>query len=286
MTVAQDNKARAPHDAERAGAIVSNEVEIPRSPKTSWKLPAGYLDPDTGTLYRDVWLREMTTEIEELLAARNTPYFRKVDGVLTACIEKLSGTNGDEVVEMDPRKIGRVVPDMSLSDRNYLFYCIRRASIGDTVPLRERCPHCSNIHVYEPSLATLPVYEAPEPSKRFFHVDMPSGKTATFKILTGTDDRRRESLKGKYKGRALTLALRITEIDGMPPKVTDIKAMKMRDRDFLFGEFVRTDSGIDTTMEITCKTCQEIFETEVDMTQPGFFSPSEVLAFWKKRYGL
>lgn len=261
-----------------AQTVYENQQQDARGSLDYFELPCGYLDPETNTVHKKVILREMTGEEEDLLASGKLPFKQRMDALIGSCITKIG--------EIDnKRRISALVPDLLLGDRTYLFFSIRRASLGDEFPFRERCPNCEVDSTYPFDLSQLKVTPMVTPEKRIFEAKLPSGKQVRFKCLCGRDEERRDKFSKMLSELSLQIFLRIVDIDGKPPSPTDVKMLSMRDRDHLRFEFATIDGGVETTIEMTCKMCGHDYSREIDPAQPGFFSPSAVQQIWKRRFG-
>lgn len=258
--------------------IIDSAMRTPKSPAAVYELPCGYLEEtDKGpVLHNEVELKEMTGEEEDLLASRNIPFDKKMDALIASCLVRL-GT-----IHQKP-KIRKIVPQLLLGDRTFLFFAIRRASLGDEFPFREECPQCEETSLQPFDLGLLKLRKMPEPLKRSYHATLPSGAEVVFKCLAGEDEKRRDKYRKTLKPLSLQIFLRLESINGEEPTPLSIRGLTVRDRDFLRSQFASVDGGVETTIELTCPLCGTDFERELDPGQPSFFSPSETSEIWKRR---
>ena len=253
------------------------QVEHPRSSVDEFELPCGYLDPD-GNLHTSITIREMTGEEEEILAARNMPSNRKINSILARCTKSLGPYSGSSVE--------KVIPELTQGDRIYLLISIRRVTLGDEMPFVTKCPQCEQEARFVLDLSDLEVKGMQDPKVRTYKVQLPkANKEVVMKVLTGHG----EDAIGKASSRGrdmITTAIfaRIDSIDGKPPTMADLKKLSLVDRNFLRNEWEDHEGGVDTTVEIDCPSCGNEYETELDISQQGFFNPSATLKSWKKKY--
>jgi len=103
--------------------------------------------------------------------------------------------------------------------------------------------------------------------------------------MTGADEVRKDKYKQQLKSRSLSLFVRLEEVDGEPVTPDQVRRMSMRDRDYLRGQFSRFEGGVETSVEITCKSCGYEFERDIEPGSQGFFSPSEMQEYEKRKAG-
>lgn len=257
--------------------MIDPALEYAKPSVDEYELPCGYLDAD-GNLHTSVSVREMTGEEEEVLAARNMPGNKKINRILSSCTKSIGDVQGGNVE--------RIVQDLTQGDRVYLLIAIRRASLGDEMPFLTKCPSCEQEARFVLDLADLETIKMADPNVRTYTVTLPkTGKKVSMKVLTG----RGEDAIGKasLRGRDLiTTAIfaRIDSIDDKPVTISDLKALPIIDRNFLRNEWEDHEGGVDTEVKIDCPGCGIEYDTELDISQQGFFNPSATLKSWKKKY--
>lgn len=261
---------------EKQGLAVESQLQIPDSPDGIFKLPCGIYDPKTDKVHNEVKVRSMTGEEEDLLSSRKIAPLVKMDQVLAACTESI-GTITDR------RQIKTLVRDLTVGDRVFLMFAIRRVSLGDRYPFREECPSCGTEHLYNVSLADLEVKFVEDPKKQTFAVTTPTGRKVSFRMMTGHDEHRLDKIKSKGNSLSISMLSRIETIDGEVANLTHIKKLALRDRHFLRDQFEEVEGGVDTTLECSCPFCGHDFERDLDIGQTGFFFPSAVQKAWNKR---
>lgn len=261
--------------------LIDNSLRTPRASQAVYDLPCGYLQTGDGgaqTLITEVELCAMTGEQEDLLSSKDVSSKRKMNAFLASCIKRLGNLRQQSQIQ-------EAVPSLLVGDRTFLFFAIRRVSLGDDFPFRVKCPNCKATNVHPFDLASLVVTKMPEPTRRIYQATLPSGAVAEYKCLTGEDENRRDSLKKTLQPLSLLLFLRLTKINGEDVTPLAVRALSVRDRDYLRACFAQTDGGIETTVTLTCPDadCANVFEREIDPAQPSFFFPSETSAIWRRR---
>jgi hypothetical protein len=220
-------------------------------------------------LTTEVKVREITGVEEDLLAARNVPSGKKVTQLITNCLERL-GTVTDKA------ELAQAVRGLPIGDRVFLMMSIRRVTLGDDFPFEAKCEACDKKSLFTVNLAELGMKPMPDPKKRVHEVTLPSGKTARWHVMTGKEE---ESL-AKFQNLdqlSLSILVRVDLLNGNPTDLDSIKALNMKDRNYLRDEcFGEVEGGIETEMELGCPVCGEEFKTELDVSQTGFFFPSRI----------
>jgi len=255
---------------------MDNQITVAKPGIDSYELPCGLLTNE-GELYTEVTLREMTGEEEEILGARNMPVTKKINKVLANCTESIGPL---------PRpSIPSVIPHLMQGDRIFLLLAIRRVSLGDEMPFNSKCPSCDSESQFIIDLGDLEIKPMPDPKQRFYELELPrTGKKVRMKTLTGTGEDAISKASNKGKDIITTaIFCRVESIDDQPPKMKDIKQLPLIDRNFLKNSWEDHEGGVDTTIQIGCPTCDYEYETELDISQEGFFNPSAALKAWKKK---
>ena len=253
-------------------------VDKPKSTQGVFELPCGYLDPE-GQLHTEVEVREITGHEEDLLGSKSVPHHKKIGLLVSRCITRI----GDIT---DPGKIAVLANELTVGDRVFLMFAIRRTSLGDEYPFRNTCPECGYKGLFNLDLSELEVKKMTDPRKRIFDSVLPSGKSVRFRPLQGKDE---ETLaKASSSNDAMTLAIlaRLEMLDDAPPTLVAVKNLGLQDRNFLRSAFDDIEGGVDTTLDMQCPSCMAEFEQELEVGQAGFFSPSSVQKGSKKRSSL
>lgn len=267
-------------------------LDQPRATEGIFMLPAGHIDED-GVLHREVQIREMTGEEEDLMGARSGDFAARMNQVMANCTMRI-GT-----IEDRPR-ILTIIRKLPIADRTFLFTALRRVSLGDEYTMEVECPKCDKTSQMILDLGTLAVKGMPDPEKRIFDVALPSGKKAKWKVMTGEEEEKLSTLRDASNMRdvlSYAIMMRLVEYDGqqleLGGRLTDargkvsfdkegrtflklVKKMSSRDRNFLRKEFGDNEAGMDTDVEFECPECSAKFTGSFDPTQVGFFFPSGI----------
>jgi len=230
-------------------------------------LPAGYVD-DAGTVHDRVEVREMTGEEEDILAMPKLAASTKFTRILGNCIVRI----GDIEDQKQMRKIAAKLP---IGDRVVLLLALRVVSLGPVYAFEVNCPSCNDRRAYDVRLDDLDVTFMEDKTKREFALTLPSGRTATVKVMTGEDEERMVTITRTTRDAlSLSIMARIKEIDGADGiKVVDVKKLSMRDRNAIRNWFQDVEGGVDTDIDLICPACGHDYQTALDIGQPSFFFP-------------
>ena len=249
-----------------------SQMETQKSTLGVFELPCGYIDPKTQELITDVEVREITGYEEDMLASDKIPNSQKITLLLTGCIVRFG-------VVTDATRIGRMVQNLTTGDKTFLVFAIRRVTLGDELPIRERCPSCGVSTLFIVDLKEeLQAKVMPDRRKRVFDVVLPSGKTARFRVSSGTDESRLARMRGKKKnldGPSQAILMRLELLNDEPPTLKMVKSLGMSDRRYLMKKFLEVEGGIDTTLELDCPACGYDWKKDLDMKTASFFSPGD-----------
>jgi hypothetical protein len=249
-------------------SLAEGALEESKSSLGLFTLPGGYLAPD-GKLYTEIELRELSGAEEDLLASKNIPSALKMQKLMAACTMRLGPL-------VSPEQVDEAVRSLIIGDRVFLLFALRRVSLTDSYPFKAECPHCKQTRTYHGDLSQLEAQAPEDPYKRVYDTELPSTHTVRWHPMTGHDEIKAGSRPDTGKDAAtLAMLARIDLLDGAPPSLEAVKALSMRDRNFLRKRFDKAEGGIDTTMKVTCAVCEREFDREVDPADPGFFFPEE-----------
>lgn len=255
--------------------IVTAQVEEVKSPIAVFDLPSGWLAED-GTVYREVEVREIQGHEEDILGAKSISGQKKLSSVITACTVRVGAFTDRDMIR-------KIVAELPVGDRIALLFFIRRVTLGDIFPFEEKCPECEATHLYQVNFEDLEITPMPTPEKRIYDVTLPSGKTARFKIMTGEDEENlSKTKKGDLDSISLQLLARVLMINDKPATLKDIKSLGMRDRNFLRDQFNEVEGGIETSVEVSCLSCEHEFTHELSIDR-SFFSPSALQKASKRK---
>jgi len=254
----------------------------PRPAVGHYELPCGWIAED-GTLHKDIIVREMTGVEEELLAGRGEPLFR-MNKVMANCLQQI-GPKDDSSGNV------KIVNDLTVIDRYFLLVALRRSSMGDDYTVESACPQCSVRDKFTVDLSTLGAVEMENPSERIHTGTTPSGMDYTFHVMTGNDEVWLAKAKSKLKGEGmltLNMLCRVDEISGQRVErdvnkrrefmqsVAFMGRLGMRDRMSIRNRIQVAEGDLDMSLEFECKSCGNPWKASLDVTDPGFFFPSEI----------
>jgi hypothetical protein len=247
-----------------------NQMETPKSTLGIFELPCGHLDVETQELAIEVQVREITGHEEDMLASKQIPSSQKITNLLSGCVIRLGAVE-------DSGQLNRMVRELPLGDRVFLVFAIRRVTLGDDLPVREKCPSCGLTTLFMVDLAEeLQPKPMPDRMKRVFDAELPSGKQIRFRVSVGSDEVRMAKLQQrKQAADALSHAIlmRLELLEGEKPTMKMVKSLGMRDRLFIREEFQRVEGGVDTTLELECPSCRHEWEKDLDLGASSFFFP-------------
>jgi hypothetical protein len=226
-------------------------------------------------------IRSMRTREERILADRRLAKSGgQLDEIIAACWE--------ETLEPGPYAFGTGPADWTRvlqGDRFYALLAIRIASYGSSYDFDVTCSNrdCRATIPWTLDLRTLPVRVLADESRagfvsgRNFEAILPrAGRRVTFRLLTGTDERRMAAQRRTAGERPLSIVLgmRIESIEGVDArdKAAFIDDLEMEDVTFLLGEFDRVDCGVETEISVECPECYGISRVELPFER-GFFLP-------------
>jgi hypothetical protein len=255
--------------AQQTAMLSQNQVTTPKSSQGVYDLPCGYLD-EAGNLFTDIAVREITGVEEDMLANPKTLPVKKINELLSRCIERIGPIT-------DRGRISQIALDLTIGDRAFLMFAIRRISLGDEYPFKDKCPKCEVEKLYTVDLGALEPKKMPDAKKRIFDLTLPSGKLARIHPMTGKDEERLAKFdKNKNDTLSLSILMRMEMLDGKPPTLADVKSLGIRDRNFLRDQFEECEGGLDTEIDMECSECGHEFKRDVDVGQAGFFFPSAI----------
>lgn len=246
-------------------------METAKPPIGAYTLPAGYLDLATNELWQDVEVRELRGREEDMLSSRQVPGEKKLSGLLAGCLLRIGPVT-------DKGRIAKIVDELTVGDRVYLLFAIRRVTLGNDLPVREECPNrdCKAKNLFVIDLSELTIKAMPDPRKRIYDVTLPSGRTARFRASVGADEIRVAKLakNTKIDDASQMLLMRLEMVDGEPPTISMLQDMGMRDRAYLREQFEEIEGGIDTSIQLECPSCGHEWEKDLNLASADFFSLS------------
>lgn len=255
---------------QKTSMLTQHQINTPKSSEGVYELPCGYLDPQ-GNLYNDVALKEISGHVEDMLGNPKISAVEKMNELIARCVTRIGPYT-------DPGQLAEIALDLVIGDRSFLTFAVRRVTLGDDYPFRDKCPACEVESLYTIDLSTLEAIKMKDPKKRVHDGKLPSGIECRFHPMTGRDEKRLVKFD-KHKTDTLSLAIlmRLDTLNGKPPHLNDVKNLGLRDRNYLRDCFQETEGGLDTEVELACPACDHEFKREVDVAQQGFFFPSATL---------
>lgn len=275
MSEVTENRTQVGGAIERIHTI--NQMETAKSVNGVFTLPCGYVDPTTQELHTEVQVKEITGNEEDMLASTQISSDQKITSLLMGCITRVGN-------EVDKGKIAQIVRQLTVGDRVFLIFAIRRVTLGDELPVREKCPSCGVTSLFMVDLAEeLQPKPMPDPYRRIYDVVLPSsGQEARFRVSTGEDETRLSKIAkrlGKGKGKGVpdglsrAILMRLELLGGEKPTLEMVKSLGMRDRQYLRSQFKEVEGGVDTTLELECPSCGHDWEKDLDLGTASFFFP-------------
>lgn len=245
------------------------QMETPHSAVGTFTLPCGYIDPATNDLHVDVDIREIRGHEEDMLGSDKVPPGKKMDMLLAGCVTRIGPIT-------DAGQIKSIIRRLPIGDRTYLLFAVRRVTLGDEMPVREKCPECDTTTLFQIDLSELEVKEMEDRRKRIFDVALPSKGSARYRTSTGEDADRTQQIvkKGKVDAISLMMMMRLELLNGEAPTLASLKNLGMRDRQHLRQAMNADEGGVDTSLELECPSCGHEWEKELNVGAQAFFFPS------------
>lgn len=270
-----NSDAEEKNNAQQEHLLVQRAITSTKSALLTLTLPCGYLDSGH-VLHREIVIREMTGKEEDLLSSKST-WLKKSNELFIQCIERLGTLTSKE-------QIAAAVPELLIGDRTFLFFAIRRASLGNEYTFREQCPHCKRESVFTADLSELTIQEMADPTKRHYEGVIPGPEKLTYRfhLLKGADQAKLEDFEDNKRRLTHVLLFQLDLLDGRTPTVDAVQSLTTRQRDYLRSAFAKVDGGVDTEMTLACPKCNEDFHKDIDLG-PGFFFPSAMQKISKKK---
>lgn len=155
----------------------------PRPPKDVFELPAGWVD-NTGTLHKDVRVREMNGYDEEELAR---PSIKSVIDFIDLIIKRCTVDIGGE------RPEARIMDDLLIGDRDAVLIAVRVATFGNefSMPVVCREVDCGEQYEVKVDIAKdIDVKELPgDPTQRMRPCILADGREVQVRLMTGAAQR-------------------------------------------------------------------------------------------------
>jgi hypothetical protein len=276
------------------------------SSRTLLNLCWGHPDSE-GKLHREVLLREMDGDDEDVLADRSSSFLSRLNVIFGNCIEKI-GTITDKA------QVAALMPSLVGVDRILLMLRLREISLNPIYQMKAKCEHCGRIQRLQIDLSKLEVTYPEKPQDRLRTFKAPSGKTVLWQVMTGVEeeishaireneDEADKSANDLERARlSYALWLRVhkidkhqfnrgkglaiqTDIDDVPivdmEEIAILKKLPMRDRMALRRHIEATEGGPKMEFDFRCTNpgCKKLnVDVDIDIVQAEFFFPSEMSA--------
>lgn len=251
--------------------VVQPLVDTAKSSVGSYELPTGYIDGD-GVLHKEVVVREITGEEEDILSSRKMPMYVRMNKVIENCVLSI-GSYKQGVPEWS-----KIIKDLIVTDRLFLLIKIRIVTLGELFSFKAKCPNesCGKYSSQTTSLDEFEIKGLKDPMLRSWKGKLPkSGYSYTARIQTGADEEKLAKVSGSEDLLSLAMLARLIELNGESPvALAAVKKLGSMDRQFLRGDFDIHEGEIDNTVQITCPHCSNEFSDEVSIASPSFFSLS------------
>lgn len=255
-------------DIPAEGVATLAQMDEPKGSTLIVELPCGYL-AENGQIYREVVVREIDGEVEDMLANKKISPEAKSTELVIRCIERIGPYS-------DRETIAKIVPQLLIGDSVFLILAIRRVTVGDVFYFTEKCPSCEKNGQYQLDLSSdLEVKVMPDPAKRSYAAKLPNGMNVVFHPMRIQDEKALAQFKKNVEDRAtLSLIARVDSLNGEKPTIPGLKKLGFKQRSALRALFESVEGGVDTGLQLTCVNpeCGEEFERELDINQKGFFS--------------
>ena len=253
--------------------VVQHLSDEAKSSLGDCELPTGYLD-ETGTLFKDAMLREITGEEEDILTSKKMHVQMKMNKILENC-----------VLSIGPHRQGssewsRILKSLTASDRLYLILKIRIVSLGAMFSFKVKCTseECGKHSNQTVSLEEFMVRGLPNPKQRTWAGKLPrSGFEYHARVQSGFEEDVLSRQKDTESLMTMALAVRMVDLNGKAP--VDLKTLKqlgVADRQYLRDDFEKHEGAIENEVDVMCPHCMHEFKVPIDIGDPSFFFPSSM----------
>lgn len=253
--------------------LADDQIDPERGITGTVLLPCGYID-SSGTLHREVDLKEMTGRDEDLLSNPSSKNFvGSMNQVFANCITRIGSLT-------EPHEIMAAIPKLRIGDRAFLKIQLRRLSLGDIYQVAIPCPSCGQTPDggYETNLGALKKNIPKDAAQTTLTVKTPSGRTVVIRELTGEDEFRFSRLLKDHKDDFMSafMAMCVASVDGKDVDYMSypLQSMVSRDRAAVRGAIDKLGGGVEQHLEFECPKCGHEFEADLPLEQTSFFFPS------------
>ena len=233
------------------------------------ELPTGYIDID-GVLHKEVSLREITGEEEDILTSRKTPTHLRMNKILENCVTSIGPYDQFSI------KWKTIIKDLVASDRLFLIIQLRILSLGPIYSAKMQCENCEAYSNENVDLNDFKIEGLKDPMERQWTGSLPGGKEYVAKTQTGWEEAKLAKHSESKDIMSLSMLARIVSIDGNDNvNLHMLKKMSLLERQHLRKDFTSREGSIDKSLEYECQECGQENSETVDIGTPNFFFPSE-----------
>lgn len=291
---------------DRAQALVDKLLDAfetclmqPRSPVGECTLPAGlvrYTSDGKPILLTKVKIKEPTADEYDIMNAEGPSYYNKVHDFLVNCITGVRGAPEIGIPDIRGEELQTVPYELPFIDRLHLMYAIRVQAYGGNYPFIAVCPNkpkCGMDDMYGMDITSCELTPMKDPEKRSYTDTLPSGKSVTWHVLTGADEKVLSEEKESSANRSSvsrSIAVRVDELNGVnlsqmgwEQRLKFIKQLNGMDTQYIYNRFLSIEGDLDTTVQLTCRHCGHDFKSVINTRADGFFFPMLLLEDWKRR---
>lgn len=220
-------------------------------------LPTGWLGPE-GEIHKRVEMREMTGYEEDVIGDDRLPYTVRMNRILAGCTVKLGPVT-------DKPQLEKIMDELTSVDRMKMLIMIRVASVPEPYEFEVPCPSCDKKGTHQLDLLTIQFEGLKDPKLREYEMNLPSGKKATCRVLTGELENRISELDRAdiMSGAILLRVAKLGDISQLT--MDDVKKLPLKDRTALRKKFDEVEGGFEREIQVTCKNCRKEFETQLDL---------------------
>lgn len=225
----------------------------PDIPGMQFRLPGGFIDVVGEEVIRDVTIRELNGEDEEILAKQD--HRKNMGKYLTVLLSR-----GVVQIGELPASTERL-QSMLLGDRDYLVIKIRSVTYGNEVEMSVVCPNCeqTNEEVVIDLDTDVAIKEIGD-DERQWDLELPSGLTAKVRLPIGHDQE--EMLAGSSRKtlpemNTALLTGCVLQIGANPMvDIKDVRRLSAKDRRFIVKHIADNAPGpVYDDMTVPCAYC-------------------------------
>lgn len=229
----------------------------------SCELPTGFRIEDA--IVQQATFRELAGPEEDILAG-NMPVSQKLSTIMANCTQSIGNVT-------DHGRIRKLMDQMVISDRWFYLVQLRILSLGADYKFQSKCPSCSHVDKVIFDLSQISVKNAPKADQLYREITLPSGKQARLKVGDGISDAKIEKMANETNAPTVGIYVRVSELNGKPADLADVKHMTMRDRAMIRQTIEEMEGEVDETYSAQCPKCGHEYEGELALDGRSFFSP-------------